>query len=100
MLKLILHNEKLCADGMFDDLKSTDIRITEQKLDTVNKFRYLGANVAGGGSKPEALPRMAQTTAGLAKLKTIWNDRNFSLISQFRQMRTSFISIFLYACET
>ena len=39
-------------------------------------------------------------TAALAKLKTIWNDRNIALSSKIRLMRSIVMSIFLYACES
>ncbi|GFN87331.1 hypothetical protein PoB_001383700, partial [Plakobranchus ocellatus] len=58
---------------------SSDIRGSGQKLETVNKFKYLKAIVAGEGSKPEILSRMAQATAALTKLKTIWKNRNIEL---------------------
>lgn len=71
-----------------------------QKLESVNSFKYLGAIVTDEGSKPEILSRIAQATAALAKLKTIWRDRNISLASKIRLMRTLVISVFLYACES
>ena len=79
---------------------STDIRISDVKLDCVDSFKYLGAIIADEGSKPEVLARSAQTTAALAKLKTIWNDKNIVLSSKIRLMRSLVISIFLYACES
>ena len=79
---------------------STDIRISDVKLDCVDSFKYLGAIVTDEGSKPEVLARSAQTTAALAKLKTIWNDKNIVLSSKIRVMRSLVISIFLYACES
>ena len=78
----------------------TDIRVNGEKLDCVNRFKYLGAIIADEGSKPEILPRIAQATAALAKLKTIWNDRNIALSSKIRLMRSLVMSIFLYACES
>ena len=51
---------------------STDIRVNGEKLDCVNRFKYLGATITDEGSKPEILARIAQATAALAKLKTIW----------------------------
>ena len=60
---------------------STDIRVNGEKLDCVNRFKYLGAIIADEGSKPEILVRIAQTTAALAK-KTTWNDRNIALSSK------------------
>ena len=78
----------------------TEIKVNGQKLESVNSFKYLGAIVTDEGSKPEILSRIAQATAALAKLKTIWCDRNISLASKIRLMRTLVISVFLYACES
>ena len=79
---------------------STDIQISNVKLDCVDSFKYLGAIVVEEGSKPEVLARSAQATAALAKLKTIWNDKNIVPSSNIRLMRSQVISIFLYACES
>lgn len=62
---------------------SVDIRVSGEKLDEVNTFKYLGALVRDQDSKPEALSRMALTTAAPSKLKrTFWNDKNTSLSSK------------------
>ena len=79
---------------------STDIRVNGEKLDCVKRFKYLGAIVTDEGSKPEILARIAQATAALAKLKTIWNDRNIALSSKIRLMRSLVMSMFLYVCES
>ena len=71
-----------------------------QKLCTVTRFKYLGAVVSDDGSKPEALLKVAQTTAALTKLKPIWRDNNISLGSKVKLMRSLLIFIFLYACES
>ena len=89
--KLMTHN----TNG-----NSTDIQISDVKLDCVDSFKYLGAIVTDEGSKPEVLARSAQTTAALTKLKTIWNDKNIFLSSKIRLMRPLVRSIFLYACES
>ena len=79
---------------------STDITIDNKKLETVRSFKYLGATVSDEGSKPEVLSRIAQTTAAVTKLKVIWNDKNITISSKIRLMRSLAMSIFLYACET
>ena len=83
---------------------NTDITIDNKKLETVRSFKYLGAVVSDEGSKPEALCRIAQTTAAVTKLKVIWNDKNITISSNIRLMRrlkrSLAMSIFLYACET
>ena len=62
---------------------SVDIRVSGEKLDEVDTFKYLGALVRDQDSKPGALSRMALTTAAPSKLKrTFWNDKNTSLSSK------------------
>ncbi|KAK2178941.1 hypothetical protein NP493_522g01034 [Ridgeia piscesae] len=78
---------------------STDIRINGEKLDCVNSFKYLGPIIADEGSKPEIIARIAQTTAALTQLKTIWNDRKIALSSKIGLMRSLVMSIFLCTCE-
>ena len=79
---------------------SNVIRVNGEKLDCVKRFKYLGAIIADEGSKPEILARIAQATATLAKLKTIWNDMNIAISSNIRLMRSLDMSIFVYACES
>ena len=70
-----------------------EIKVKRQKLGTVTSFKYLGAVVSDDGSKPEVLSRIAQTTAALTKLKSIWRDNNTSLRSKVKLI--SFLSISL-----
>ena len=60
----------------------------------------MGSVIPDEGSKPEILSRIAETTAALARLKPVWNDRSISLSSKIRLMRSLVTSIFLYACES
>ena len=78
-----------------------EIKVNGHKLGTATSFKYLGAVVSDDGSKPEVLPRIAQATAALTKLKPIWRDTcsKISLGSNVKLMLSLVISIFLYACE-
>ena len=78
----------------------SDIEISSQKLESVEKFKYLGAIISDDGSKVEVLARIAQTSTALAKLKPIWNDKKISTSTKIRLMRSLVLAIFLYACET
>ena len=60
----------------------------------------MGSVVTAEGSKPEILSGIPQTTAALARLKPIWNDRNNSLGSKIRLMCSLVTSIFMYACKS
>ena len=77
-----------------------EIKIKSQRLEEVENFKYLGAIISNEGSKPEILSRIAQTTAALSRLKIIWRDKNISLASKVKLMRTLILSTFLYACES
>ena len=76
-----------------------EIKIKGQRIEEVENFKYLGAIISNEGSKPGILSRIAQTTAALSRLKIIWRDKNISLASKVKLMRTLILSTFLYACE-
>ena len=78
----------------------TSALLNEQKLETVENFKYLGSVITDEGSKPEILSRIAQTAAALTRLKPVWNDGSTSLSSKIRLMCSLVTSIFLYACES
>ena len=65
-----------------------EIKIKGQRLEIVENLNYLGAIISNEGSKPEILSRIAQTTAALSRLKVIWRDKNISLASKVKLMRT------------
>ena len=73
---------------------NTEIKVNGQKLETVTNFKYLGSVITDEGSKPEILPRIAQTTAAWTRLKPFWTDRSISLSSNIRLMRSLVKSIF------
>ncbi|GFO40092.1 endonuclease-reverse transcriptase [Plakobranchus ocellatus] len=77
-----------------------EIKVNGQILERVTKFKYLGSIISDEGPKPEILSRIAQTTAALTKLKPIWNNKNISIRSKIRLLRSLVMSIFLYACES
>ena len=79
---------------------STEVKVNGQRLETVKSFRYLGSIITDECSKPEILARIAETTAALTRLKPLWNDRNNTVSSKIRLMRSLVMSIFLYASET
>ena len=56
--------------------------------------------ISNEGSKPEFLSRIAQTTAAISRLKIIWRDKNISLASMVKQMRTLISSTSFYANES
>ena len=77
-----------------------EIKVNGQTLETVTSFKYPGSVITDEDSKPEILPRIAQTAAALTRSKPVWNDRSISLSSNIRLMRFLVTSIFLCACES
>ena len=60
------------------------ITVSRQELKTVNQFKYLGAILSKEGSKTEVLARAAQRAITLAKIKTLWKDKNICLQSKLK----------------
>ena len=79
---------------------SSEIMVNGSKLEVVKSFKYLGATVSDEGSKKEVVCRIAQATAAMTKLSTIWKDKDLTLKTKIRLMRSLVTSIFLYACES
>ena len=77
-----------------------EIKIKGQRLEAVENCKYLGAIISNEGSKSEILSRICQTTPVLSRLMIIWRDKNISLASKVKLMRTLILSTFLYACES
>ena len=48
---------------------NTEIKVNEQKLETVTSFKFLVSVITDEGSKPELLSRITQTTAAVTRLK-------------------------------
>ena len=64
------------------------------------KLQVPRAIISNEGSKPEILSKIAKTTAALSGLQIIWRNKNISLASKVKLMRTLILSTFLYACES
>ena len=62
---------------------NTEIKVNGLKLKTVTSFKYLGSVITDESSKPEILSRIAQTTAALTKLNTVWNGRVFLSVPRY-----------------
>ncbi|GFR67629.1 hypothetical protein ElyMa_005588400 [Elysia marginata] len=60
----------------WDEPIRTKIQIGEQELETFDQFKYLGALTSEDGSQLEAFAKVKQTSAALARLKLIWEDKN------------------------
>ena len=65
-------------------------------METVEHFKYLGDIICGEGSTREVFCRAAHTMAALARIKTIWKDKNIIIKYKIRLIRALVITIFLY----
>ena len=79
---------------------TSEIKINNDTLKIVEKFKYLGAIIDDKGSKSEIIARTGQTITALSKLNVIWYDKSLQLKLKIRLMQSLVNSIFLYACET
>ena len=77
-----------------------EVLLNGKALEPVQNFKYLGAIVADGSSKPEICARIAQASAALAKLKQIWTSSKISLTHKLKLANSLVVSIFLYGCES
>ena len=77
-----------------------EIKIEGQRLEEVENLKYLGAIISNEESKPEILSKIAQAAAPLSRLNIICRDKNISLASKIKLMRTLNLSTFLYPCES
>ena len=68
---------------------NTEIKVNGQKLETVTSFKYLGSVITDEGSEPEILSRIAQATAALTRLKTVWIDESISQTPFAKQTTTT-----------
>ena len=72
LAKLVEHSDKASTAYSMEKINlmanntsgiNTEIKVNEQKLETVTSFKYLGSVITDEGSKPEILSRIVQTTA-------------------------------------
>ena len=69
--------------------------ILGQKLEAVDHFKYIGAITCFWGSRRYVLSRVAQTTTALARLNTIWKDKNIRIMHKIRTMHAMTITTFM-----
>ena len=81
------------SEGKF----TSEIKINNDTLKIVEKFKYLGAIIDVKGSKSQIIARTGQTITALSK-HVIWYEKSLQLNLKIRLMQVN--SIFLYACET
>ena len=89
---------KVTTNNLHDSQR--EIKIKGQRLEAVENFNYLETNISNEESKPEILSRISRATSALSRRKIIWRDKNSSLSSKVKLMRTLILSTFLYACES
>ena len=77
-----------------------EIKIKGQRLEEVENFKYLEAIISNERIKTRDSFHDTPNNSTLSRLKIIWRDKNISLASKVKPMRTLILSTFLYACES
>ncbi|KAJ8724798.1 hypothetical protein PYW07_015756 [Mythimna separata] len=70
-------------------------------LETVDNFVYLGSIISNDGScEKEVRRRIGMAKSAMAQLDKVWKDRNISVKTKTKLVRTLVFSIFSYGAET
>ena len=72
-----------------------EIKIKGQMLEEVENFKYLGQS-----SLTKDQNQNSPDNSSFSRLKIIWRNKNISLASKVKLMRTLILATFLYACES
>ena len=81
--------------------KKANIVMNGERLEEVEKFKYLGAYIAKDGhSSAEVKTRLAMAASSMARLQQIWKSNDISFTSKFQLYRSLILSIALYGCES
>ncbi|KAJ8718735.1 hypothetical protein PYW07_016291 [Mythimna separata] len=89
-----------CSKAMVVD-RSGKLELTGAlDLETVDNFVYLGSIISNDGScEKEVRRRIGMAKSAMAQLDKVWKDRNISVKTKTKLVRTLF-SIFSYGAET
>ena len=72
-----------------------EIKIKGQRLEEGENFKYLGQS-----SLTKDQNQNSPDNSSFSRLKIIWRNKNISLASKVKLMRTLILATFLYACES
>ena len=99
-MEISTEKSKLLVTGASGGL-SGSIAIDGKQLEQVGEFKYLDSTITDDQrSTQEVRSRIAAASAAVARLVTIWRDRNISIGSKLRLLNAIVLSIFLYACQS
>ena len=94
-MEISTEKSKLLVTGASRGL-SASIAIDGKQLEQVDEFKYLGSTITDDQrSIKEVRSRIAAASAAVARLVTIWRDRNISTGSKLRLLNAIVLSIFL-----
>lgn len=79
---------------------TANIRISCEPIHQVNEFCYLGSLITVIKSTKEIRRRIAQSKQAFEKKKTLLTNKNLSITSRKKFIKTYIWSILLYGCET
>ena len=80
---------------------SADIHMNGQRLEEVDKFKYLESTLSKDGSNSaEVCTINDKPSAAMARLDRVWKSNKISLPTKFRLYKSLVVPIPLYTCET
>ena len=99
-MEVSLEKSKIMVNK-FSNSHSNSITMNGETLETVDKFKYLGATLTKDEkSEKEIQIILATANSALVNLNTIWKSISFLLRSNIHVYKSLILSILLYGCET
>ena len=75
--------------------------ITDEEIEEVNEFMYLGSKITNDGDVTAELNnRISKAAYAIHRLNKIWKDKNISLKTKMKLYRSNVVSSLTYGCET
>ena len=76
------------------------LRIEEEPLEVVTKFKYLRSIISDKGSKTKIVARIGQASSALNKLNCKWKLPAISTCHKLKLINSLVVSVFNYTCES
>jgi len=95
-----ISTDKSKVMSMGTEATKPEIIVRGNKLEQVETFKYLGAQITKDGrSDKDVKSRLAIATSALTKLQPLLNNKSISIRTKIRLWRAIVISTALYGCE-
>ena len=99
--KMKINTEKTKSMKIGRHTEVIDLRIGDNTIEQVDKFKYLGVNFTSqGGTEKIVQERLSLGYKSFGRLIKIWKDRNISLKLKIKLLKSIVIPTALYGAET